>query len=81
LGEKNFLLGIQCLCIDKKAIVTEDKLILDNINNFQIFMKLMNDPEFTNRKNIVFNTIELILPDYTYSFIANRSIVFTNKKT
>lgn len=81
MGDRNFLIGISCLCVDKKAVTIEDKTLLDNINNFQIFMKLMEDSQFRERKNIVLDTISLILPNYICSFIVNRSILFTDKKT
>ena len=33
LGEKDFFVGVQTLCIDKKLII-QDKGLLENTNNF-----------------------------------------------
>lgn len=63
IGERDFLMGIQCLCIDKNQQGIQDKSLLDNINNFQIFMKLMQDPEMQDKKNIILNIFSLLFPN------------------
>jgi hypothetical protein len=45
LGERNFLMGVQILCINKNLFLTEDKLLPKELNNFHIFMTVMQDKE------------------------------------
>lgn len=75
VGEKNFLIGIQCLCIDKNQQEIQDKSLLDNISNFQIFMRLMQDPEAKDKKDIIIDVFSLIFPLKQIAFLP-RSILF-----
>ena len=43
VGEKDFFLGVQCLCIDKSIIANQGESLLVNTNNFQIFMTMMKE--------------------------------------
>ena len=81
VGQKNFLLGIQCLCIDKNNQGIKDKSLLDTIDNFQIFMRLMSDSEAVDKKNTVLDVMTLLFPEHTFQFVGNRSLIFQNKKT
>ena len=44
IGNEDFFIGVQTLCLYKSMFV-EDKKVLEEINNFQIFMTVMNDKE------------------------------------
>ena len=41
IGEADFFVGVQGICIHK-SMFTQDKTLLDDINNFQIFMTIMS---------------------------------------
>ena len=67
IGEKEFFTGVQCLCI-KKEMCIEDKNLLLNTNNFQIFMTVMGDKNTIDKKNSVINVLSLLFPDYKVIF-------------
>ena len=44
IGEQDFFIGIQLLCINKNIYV-QDESLLANTTNFQIFMAMMNEKQ------------------------------------
>ena len=74
LGEKTFFSGTQCLCIYKSLFV-QDKVDLSNINNFQIFMMIMQDAESKDKKEAVKQVLTLMFPTKTILFTPN-SLIF-----
>lgn len=74
VGEKDFFLGVQCLCIDKNIIANQDESLLVNTNNFQIFMTMMKEKEMAEKKDSVINVFSLIFPKYKTLFTP-RSII------
>lgn len=59
LGEEGFFIGVQTLCISKNMIV-EDKNVLDQINNFQVFMTVMNDKSTIDKRQKVESVLQLM---------------------
>ena len=76
LGEQDFFIGAQCLTLNKSMFNTEGKDILDNINNFQIFMMVMNEKEAKEKKIATTQVLQLLLPSHKVLFTP-RSIVLT----
>lgn len=74
VGEKDFFLGVQCLCIDKNIIANQGESLLVNTNNFQIFMTMMKEKEMAEKKDSVINVFSLIFPRYKTLFTP-RSII------
>ena len=74
VGEKDFFLGIQCLCIDKNIIANQGESLLVNTNNFQIFMTMMKEKGMAEKKDSVINVFSLIFPKYKTLFTP-RSII------
>lgn len=74
VGEKDFFLGVQCLCIDKNIIANQGESLLVNTNNFQIFMTMMKEKEMAEKKDSVINVFSLIFPKYKTLF-TSRSII------
>ena len=74
VGEKNFFLGVQCLCIDKNVIANQGESLLVNTNNFQIFMTMMKEKEMVEKKDSVINVLSLVFPKYRTLFTP-RSII------
>lgn len=74
VGEKDFFLGVQCLCIDKNIIANQGESLLVNMNNFQIFMTMMKEKEMAEKKDSVINVFSLIFPKYKTLFTP-RSII------
>lgn len=72
-NEQSFFSGIQVLCIDKRLLL-QDKSLLENTSNFQIFMAIMNDKQTINKKEQVLQTFTLLFPKVNVLFTP-RSIV------
>ena len=79
LGEQDFFIGAQCLTLNKSMFVTEGKDVLDNINNFQIFMMVMNEKEAKEKKAATIQVLQLLLPSYKALFTP-RSLVLNGDK-
>lgn len=74
IGEKDFFAGVQCLCLYKSMFV-EDKTVLSQINNFQIFMMIMQEPEAKDKKEATKQVLTLLFPEYKIMFTP-RSLLF-----
>ena len=74
LGETDFFIGVQCLCLHKSMFV-EDKAALSDINNFQIFMTMMMDASTADKKVCVQQLLNLLFPKYKV-LMTPRSILF-----
>ena len=70
IGESDFFTGVQCLCLNKTMFV-KDEVILDNINNFQIFMTIMLEKETVDKKLAVQQVCLLLFPKYKLIFTPN----------
>lgn len=77
-NEQVFFNGIQVLCIDKKLLL-QDKSLLENTTNFQIFMAIMNDKQTINKKEQVLQTFTLLFPKANVLFTP-RSIVLKQEE-
>ena len=73
IGEQDFFAGIQCLCLNKSMFI-EDETLLENTNNFQIFMKLMSEKEAADKKFSVQQVCTLLFPRHRVNFTP-RSII------
>ena len=63
IGEQDFFIGVQTLCIDKKTFI-QDKALLESTNNFQIFMTIMSEKETVDKKESVQQLCTILFPDY-----------------
>ena len=62
IGENDFFTGIQCLCLNKSMFV-KDESLLENTNNFQIFMTIMGEKEAVDKKMAVQQVCTLLFPN------------------
>lgn len=67
IGESDFFVGVQCLNIDKN-LLNQDKSIIQNTNNFQIFMTVMSEKETRDKKNATKNLLSLMFPKHVVMF-------------
>lgn len=74
IGESDFFVGVQCLTLNKSMFV-EDKDVLVNTNNFQIFMKIMSEREAKDKKVSTQQVLALLFPEYKVLFTP-RSLLF-----
>ena len=61
IGEQDFFIGIQMLCVDKKVYI-EDENLLANTSNFQIFMTMLNQQQMIDKKQAVQQVLTLLFP-------------------
>lgn len=67
IGESDFFSGVQCLCLNK-SMFAKDETLLENINNFQIFMMIMSEKETADKKVAVQQVCTLLFPKYKLIF-------------
>lgn len=78
IGEEDFFTGAQCFCVDKNLFI-EDESVLSQINNFQIFMTVMNEKEAQDKKYAVIQFLSLLFPAYKINFTP-RSIILQGQE-
>ncbi len=76
IGETEFFVGMQCLCISKNMVV-EDESLLDNTTNFQIFMTVMSQEETKSKRHSTEKVLTLIFPNHKLT-ISPRSLIFSS---
>lgn len=64
IGEKNFLIGCHFLNFNKDILSDEDKIGLENKDNFDIFMSIMNSSERAIHKINTLMVLALLFPQY-----------------
>lgn len=67
IGEKQFLTGVQILCIDKDTFKEGGK-DLSNTSNFQVFMTVISAEEMKESKKAVIEAMSLIVPNSKITF-------------
>ena len=79
IGEKDFLTGVQYLCVDKEQF-REGEKDLSNTTNFQIFMTIMTEKEAKEQKESIINACSLIFPN-TKITVTPRSLLLNYNGT
>ena len=79
IGDEDFFIGIQTLGVNKNMINDQDKIPLEDLNNFHIFMMIMQDKGLSDKKQAVQAVLSLICPSYKIS-ITPRSLVFSKNE-
>lgn len=74
IGETDFFTGVQCLCLYKSMFV-QGKTDLSDVNNFQIFMTIMQEPEAKDKKDATRLVLSLLFPKYNILFTPNSIIL------
>lgn len=61
IGELEFFIGAQCLCINKTLYI-EDERLLSQTTNFQIFMTIMTEKSQADKRNATERLLSLLFP-------------------
>ena len=77
IGEQDFFIGAQCLTLNKSMFV-QDKTVLENTNNFHIFMTIMQEKQAKEQKRATQQVLTLLFPNYKVLFTPN-SLLFKDK--
>lgn len=80
IGESDFFIGAQCLTINSSMFV-QDKDVSSEINNFQIFMMIMNEKETRDKKDCVISVLQLLFPDYKVLFTPRSLMLSKNDES
>ena len=73
IGETDFFVGIQLLCVNKSMYI-EDEAMLAQTTNFEIFMTIINEKQLADKKASASQVLTLIFPKAKILFTP-RSIV------
>lgn len=79
VGEQDFFTAIHYLCLNKENLV-EDKSLLQDLTNFQVLMKVIDQFETKEKKTILTQTLSLFFPNYSIGITPN-SIFFLDIET
>lgn len=79
IGEQDFFIGIQMLCIDKKMYI-EDESLLANTTNFQIFMTMLNDQQMADKKQAIQQVLTLLFPQAKIIFTPRSILLNINQE-
>ena len=63
IGEKDFFIAAQCLCLNKTMYI-EDESLLKDTSNFQIFMTVMSEKSEAEKKENVSKLLNVLFPNY-----------------
>ena len=80
IGEQDFFIGAQCLTINSSMFI-QDKALLPDVNNFQIFMTIMSEKETVDKKIAVQQIATILFPEYKISFTPRSIILIGNEQT
>lgn len=85
LGEKDFFIALQILCLHKANYI-KDEFLLQQVTNFDIFMEVLNDKqvaqEFSNTfdlKGTISSLLTLLFGDYQVLFTPQSLILILNE--
>ena len=67
IGEADFFVAIQCLNVNKD-LLRQDKTLLQNTSNFQIFMTIMSEKETKDKKFATQQLLQLLFPKCNVMF-------------
>lgn len=79
IGETSFFTGGQCLTLNKSMFMAKGKSVLDEMNNFQIFMMVMGEEQAKDKKQATKEVLQLLFPNYQALF-SPRSLILSSKE-
>ena len=77
LGEQTFFIGINLLNINKNSYKLPEAA--ENINNFNLLMTFLQEPQMADKKEAVQQTLEILFPNYKIIF-SPRSIILNSRE-
>lgn len=75
MGEPEFFMAMQYICVDKEALI-QDKNLLATLSNFQVFMKVLQQSQDKTKKDSVQTLLLLLFPERQSTFLPS-SIILT----
>ena len=75
IGEEGFHIGCQFLNFSKDILSIEDKRVLENKGDFDIFMSIINSPQGGKYKVYTVMLLTLLFPNFTLNFAQDKIIL------
>lgn len=75
IGEESFHLGVQFLNFSEDALEVKDKSVLNDKEDFEIFMAIANNKESKKLKTNATLVLSLLFPDYQIKFSSDSIIL------
>lgn len=82
IGEKDFILGSQCLLISKKTLLAVDNNLKESLkqaNNIDIFLELINNKDVKEQRKQVESVLLVLFPQCKKIFFTPRAIMLSHK--
>lgn len=79
MGEQNFFSSIHHLTLNKESLV-QDESLLQNLTNFQVLMKVLEQSETSEKKNNIVSLLSLLFPLYKI-ILMPKSIILSNMES
>lgn len=76
MGETKFFMAVQYLCLDKESLI-QDETLLSSLTNFQVLMKVLEQSQDKDKKNVIIMLLTLLFPEYMP--IITRNSIMLNK--
>lgn len=80
IGEETFFSACQLINFGRDRLSTEDKLVLGDKTNFDIFMSIMNEKSTSKHKNNVSMLLALLFPDKQIKITKDEIILISGDK-
>jgi hypothetical protein len=77
IGEENFFTACQLINFNKNKLSDEDKLVLADKTDFEIFMSIMSSKERVQHRNSVLMLLALVFPNYQIKMTQDEIILFS----
>lgn len=77
IGEQQFFMASQYLCLQKEQLI-QDKTLLSSLSNFQVLMKVLEQSEDKEKKVAIMNLLTLLFPS-RIPFITKNSIILSSQ--
>lgn len=74
MGERDFFMAIQYLCLEKQSLI-QDETLLSSLNNFQVLMKVLEQSADKTKKTAVINLLKMLFPKYLVLMTKNSIIL------
>lgn len=74
MGEQEFFLAVQYICLEKESLV-QDETLLASLTNFQVLMKVLEQSKDKEKKTAITTLLQLLFPNYTSIFTKNSIIL------
>lgn len=74
MGEKDFFMAVQYLCLEKESLI-QDESLLSSLSNFQVLMKVLEQSQDKTKKKALITLLKLLFPDYIPMLTKNSIIL------